>query len=336
MHHLFVVNPHSFLDEKELERILDRLSSSPVKGDIHISKYIREAVPFVRKYIRALKPEERVRVYSVGGDGILYDCLNGIMTSRPDAAELAILPFGANNDVMRTLAFQAGFTSHHPWGGFFDLFRDIDAQIEAPTTDIDVLKVGSHYALNICGLGIEAACTLAFRLWGKKAWKLSPSLHLYQQVVHPIFILGAVFSILSRKFASPYYHIDIDGEHREGYYSVIHITNGPSLGGEMTVTPEAKINDGILDSAFVQDTEARSPQKGNPFKRLKIMRDFIHGRGNRHPQDVHFYQARCFHIEASEAFLLNVDNEVFSETKVDIEVLPRALHLVWPEGWGNL
>ena len=78
MRHFFVVNPHSFRTQDGLSRILKDLEDGFSIGrgaeyKIYISRYPRDAVAAVHRYVSNVPPDETARVYAVGGDGILFD-----------------------------------------------------------------------------------------------------------------------------------------------------------------------------------------------------------------------------------------------------------------------
>jgi diacylglycerol kinase family enzyme len=111
---------------------------------IRLSRFPRNAIRTARQYITQAGPDTPVRVYAVGGDGILFDCLNGIIGLSN--AELAPVPYGHTNDFVR--AFGEGLE---------DTFRDIPLLASAPVIPTDILRCGSNYALNLCTVGLESA-----------------------------------------------------------------------------------------------------------------------------------------------------------------------------------
>jgi diacylglycerol kinase family enzyme len=92
-----------------------------------------------------VEPETPVRLYAVGGDGILFDCLNGLI-GLPKS-ELAAVPYGHTND-----DFMSAFGE-----GIRDVFRNIPLQAAVPFIATDILHYGGDYAMNLCIVGIESA-----------------------------------------------------------------------------------------------------------------------------------------------------------------------------------
>jgi diacylglycerol kinase family enzyme len=145
--HFFVINPKSFHNQKFLNAVISKFSiyfeeTNNDDFSIHVSNFPRDAIGAIRSYTKQLNPNDTVRVYAVGGDGILFDCLNGIM-GLP-YAELATVPYGHTNDFVR--AFGEGLQY---------LFRDIAVQATSRTILTDVLQCGNNYGLNLCTVGME-------------------------------------------------------------------------------------------------------------------------------------------------------------------------------------
>jgi len=102
--HLFILNPISFWNMWKQTQVLNRIQSffSTIDNNdyaIHISRFPRDAASFIPVFARALPKGTVLRVYAIGGDGILFDCLNGVMGI--ENAELASIPYGRTNDFIR-------------------------------------------------------------------------------------------------------------------------------------------------------------------------------------------------------------------------------------------
>jgi diacylglycerol kinase family enzyme len=142
MKHLFVINPVSFPKQSDMEAVIAEINRyfkvSDGEYHIHISRFPRDGIRFVRKYIEAAR-DEMVRVYAVGGDGIVFDCLNG-MSDQPNA-QLAIVPYGMYSDFLRV--FGEGSQVR-------DAFRDIETMATTGTMAVDVMSLGLRRTLSFC------------------------------------------------------------------------------------------------------------------------------------------------------------------------------------------
>lgn len=76
----------------------------------------------------AFKDDEKVTIFSVGGDGTLNEVVNGLANSK---AKLGLIPVGSGNDFYRT-------------------FKDFKGD------KIDLGKVNDRYFINVASLGLDA------------------------------------------------------------------------------------------------------------------------------------------------------------------------------------
>jgi diacylglycerol kinase family enzyme len=108
--HLFIINPMSFPQKQELQKIslsiekyfaAKKAAGHPAEYSIQISEFPRDAIIVIREYVQNLESGAALRVYSIGGDGTAFCCLNGIIGL--EGAELALIPYGVGNDFIRAL-----------------------------------------------------------------------------------------------------------------------------------------------------------------------------------------------------------------------------------------
>ena len=97
------------------------------------------------------------------------------------------------------------------------------------------------------------------------------------------------------------------------------VGNGRQCGGGYQVTPNAILNDGLLDVVAVHDVEV--PQLGSVLNELLNLT----AEGN---QFVTYQQVPAFSLESSRPLQVNLDGEPYRDTKFQFEVLPQALPFV--------
>lgn len=116
------------------------------------------------------------------------------------------------------------------------------------------------------------------------------------------------------------YRLTLDGEVLETTGALIAVGNNVSLGGGMKVTPEADLQDGLLDVLVVQ-----------ALSRVAFLRLFpsvFRGEHLRDPR-VAVHRARRIRIE-SDAVVAYADGERIAPLPIDVEVVPRALRVLVP------
>jgi diacylglycerol kinase family enzyme len=309
MDHLFIVNPGSFFKKAQMDRTVSDIKSyfegkSESNFSIHISRFPRDAVIVIRKYLMQTLPETRVRVYAVGGDGILFDCLNGMVGW--DNAELASMPCGKkkSNDFIRAFGDKN-----------VDLFKSLELQTTAPTIPIDLIYYGNNYSINLCSVGMESASMIQmadiqgrFRKW----------LTLFPSFYPLLFIIGGIISLFDQKLLYQYYEVDIDGEDYSGHYASINISNGPCCGGDKCIIPIAIPDDGLLDMLLYKSS--------GTLRMLLNINRYVHGKSR--AKDIILKRGRRISIRSLEPLRINMDGEVFFDTNISVEVVPGKVQFV--------
>ena len=321
MKHLFVINPRSFPVQTALDKVLKEIKDcfTDLEGEefsILTSRYPRNAISLIRKKIKEFRYGEKVRVYAVGGDGILYDCLNGIV-GLPNI-ELAAVPYGMANDFIR--AFGEDKKA---------MFRDIRLQVLSPTIETDVIRCGNNCALNFCTVGMESdAIRTSLNIYNQLPQKLRKFHNVNYFVYISLFYFGGFVSAFNKKVQRQYYKIDIDGKDFSGNYATISIANGPCYGGNMHPVITAMPDDGLLDVIFF---------KHKSFARTAtLITKFTKGEFRRYPNDFTLKRFKRIEIQSKDSLLVDIDGEVFFDTSLLVEIIPQAVKIVAPGGIGFL
>lgn len=118
------------------------------------------------------------------------------------------------------------------------------------------------------------------------------------------------------------YRLELDGVELVTRAMLVSVGNNVSLGGGMKVTPDALVDDGVLDVLVVQ-----------PLSRIAFLRIFPRVFKGTHTTDprVTIHRAKRIRIE-SDVAVGYADGERFASLPVDIEVVPGALRILAPAG----
>jgi len=312
MAHLFILNPISFWNMWKQTQVLNRIQSffNTIENNdyaIHISRFPRDAVGFIPAFAKTLPKETVLRVYAIGGDGILFDCLNGIMGI--ENAELASIPYGHTNDFIR------GFGKNEDV-----FFKRLALQYNAPTIPLDVIRCGNNYALNHCVIGIEAEIT---RSVGKIRERMQKGNSLSQWLarkLHILFYYFSVFSVITdNRLIHQQYELDIDGEKLSGVYLGFHIFNSPYINDWHPVN-NALPNDGIMDMII-----HRRQGRGWVIHMLPLL--FPRNKKTL-PKQFIYKRPRKINVNSNEILRIDLDGIIFFETGIEMELLPSALRFV--------
>jgi len=313
MTHLFILNPKSFWNMWKQTQVLNRIQSffSTIENTeytIHISRFPRDATGFIPTFAKKLPKDTVLRVYAIGGDGILFDCLNGIMGI--ENAELASIPYGHTNNFIR------GFGKNEDV-----FFKRLALQYNAPTIPLDIIRCGTNYALSHCIIGMEAEVIRSVERIREKMHK-NNSLSLWlARKLHMLLYYFSVFSVITdNEIMLQQYELDIDGEKLSGDYLGLHIYNSPYIHGSLHPVRNALPNDGILDMII--------PQGQGKYQVFRMLPLFLSGSKRTLPRHFIYKQLRKISVNSNKILRVNLDGIVFFETGLDLELLPSALRFV--------
>jgi diacylglycerol kinase family enzyme len=327
--HLFVINPRSFLTSRDINRVIAEIARCfgeplealqvPPEGispglptlyspespyAVHISRFPRDAIIVIRKYMALAGEETPVRVYAIGGDGVVFCCLNGI-AGLPNA-ELAVVPYGTGSDFVQS------------FGGkeLIPGMRNIAEQIKAPTIPGDIIDCGSMYALNACAVGLEPMSLLKAYPLLKACWKLRRRCIAFTDTILRVAGIAAMFDA---EIAGQRYRVRMDDEEIEGPLSIIHIANNPGYPINRSIIPEAVPDDGLLDMLVYRQF--------SPARILRRMPSYLKGRHAKFPNDYIYRRVRSVSVRSDRPLCITLDGEVFFDTSITVRVLHQAVRI---------
>jgi diacylglycerol kinase family enzyme len=315
--HLFIINPVSFQAEADINAFIAQVKNQfdqvvKAEYEIRISRFPRHAIRMVRQYITQAGPETPVRVYAVGGDGILFDCLNGIV-GLPNA-ELAPVPWGHNSDFVRAFG-----------EGMGEFFKDIPLLASAPVIPTDILHCGSNYALNLCIVGLESASVFKTIAMQRKLRDWPRFIRNNIRIYNFLYYLGGFMVMFDRKLLNQEYTISIDGKNLSGIYASVNIANGPCYGGDKSAVVTAVPDDGIMDVLMLNGLRT--------LRGLRLVLPYTHGHYDYFPDNTTLKRGRIISIRSRDPLMINLDGEVFLDTNITVELIPGAVKIAAP---GNL
>lgn len=349
----FVIINHSAARARAAWGVVRRaLEDAGVAFDAHEARAFGDARARTRD---ALKARYRT-VAVVGGDGTLSEVVNGFFEDAGDAARgvdesgadrrsppsainpeaaLALLPAGTGNDFARAVeghrasleSWIARLVAHCRAAGVAD---SRDARTTATTRAVDVLhgtvmttggvvsgataggSARSFLCLNAVTLGVGAEVAARVAAQGSLARALPGEAR---------FALAAAAGIARWRERRVRVRLD-DGEARELRTNLIAVVNSRFAGGGMMFSPEARVDDGLLDVV----TAAR-------LTRATLVREMarIHAGGHVSNPGVRIERGTRVRIEPvgeGDALPVEADGDVRGRTPLDLFVMPRALRVV--------
>jgi diacylglycerol kinase family enzyme len=280
---------------------------NPDECQLYISRCPRDAIGIIRKFMAPIPRDAAVRVYAAGGDGILFDCLNGIMGF--DNVELALMPYGMTNNFVQ--AFGKRQTPY---------FRDIRYQAGGTAVPTDVIRCKGRYALNFCTIGMVSDAILRAMQINRVLEQGGRVLRqIYYGLYRPVYYLGGLLAAFNRRITRQRYEINIDDEPVSGKFMNITIANGPCYGGGRRAAG-AVPDDGMLDICI-----------GKSASSLNIFRMVSSGaldRPQNYPAGFIVRRGKKISVKSDLPLFINMDGEVFFDNCFTAEIMPQAVKIV--------
>ena len=309
MRHFFVINPHSFRRKNDkLKQVLKDIENcfTGEKNYItYLSRYPRDAVAVIHRYMTKVPSGQTVRVYAVGGDGILFDCLNG-MIDFPNA-ELTAVPYGSSNDYVRAFGEKAN-----------ESFRNISQLCSAPSLPVDIINCGINYAINGVAFGLESQAVFN----ANSVFRLS-SLKWLRNFSGLVYKFGGIAAIINNEVRMQKYNVLLDGEDLSGNYCNISVSNTPCIGGNLISNPYAKPTDGLLNAVFAKS--------GSVFTVMFFFGDYTSGQ---YEKNKAFFgrKFKKMEIQSDVPIRAHLDGETFYTKDLKLEIMPSRIKFIVPQG----
>jgi len=238
----------------------------------------------------------------VGGDGMVNLGTNLVAGTK---VPLGIVPSGTGNDMARSLGL--------PFDNTEAAVVALGEALQHPPRVIDAARI--TYTDDATGMQAERwfACALSA---GFDA-TVNERANLMRHPKGPSRYIIAL-GIELAKLRPYHYTLTLDGTELVTQANLVSIGNGVSLGGGMKITPDAELDDGLLDVLIVK-----------PLSRLNFIRIFpsvFKGTHVRHPK-VSILRAKNVRIEG-DGVVVYADGERIGPAPVDVQIVPGALRVL--------
>lgn len=287
-----IVNPHA--GKKRGVQVanctLNRLQNAGHKIQIFQSTEAGE----LSSIAESLNQNDWDGVIVVGGDGSLFEVLNGLNASKFGISlPLAHIPAGTGNSYIRDM-------------GVFSMDDAIEAIIADQRSLVDLgaftCSSGSFRFINLLGAGFVANVALRarkYKIFGSQS-----------------YLLGVVEEVFHLKPVPIRLYIDDEIIEQEALF--VEICNSRFTGGAMMMAPSARINDGVLDVVIM-----------NPASKsrvLKLLPKIFSGAHVNAPE-IEVFRGKHIRLEADSPMNLNLDGETFGTTPLDVSVESQAIQI---------
>lgn len=299
----FIINPAAGSGKGKLalvEKITEVCEKLGERYLIHFTEANGEATVYAKKFCEE-NPEEDIRFYSCGGDGTLNEVANGVIGC--EKAQLAAIPAGTGNDFIKCFSDTENFA-------------DIERQLNAKPSKIDVIKFGAKYCMNLLNIGFDCNVVCQMNNIRKK-------IKVPNKLAYTFGLIKALFGKFGDKFS-----FSFDGEEPvEGQFLLSAFGNGQVYGGGYRATPIASLDDGLLDVCYVD--KVSRPKFISLIGRYK---SGDHVSVDNPVPVVHYKKCRKVSFFSEKPVGVCFDGEIELHDKIDIEIVPKAINFCIPDG----
>ena len=243
-------------------------------------------------------------VVAAGGDGTVHEVINGLMqVPEKDRPALGIVPLGSGNDFAHilgvpddpSLALQSCLAGQpHP-------------------LDVGSVRAGNdrlEYFNNTIGIGFDAVVTIRSR----KITAIQGFMMYFVATLQTIF----------QNFTPLDLHVETDQESWNQATIMLTLGNGPREGGGFIVTPDARLDDGVLNYCTIR--------KISRLTMLRLVPEVMKGTQARFKQ-VRMGTCRTMAIASQQPLYVHCDGEIFAGFGTDIRqltigILPNAIRFL--------
>ena len=292
---VLIVNPEA--GKHDSTEFISASASKLLSGipyEIRITEYPGHAAEIARSLCG-----DECRIYACGGDGTLNEVASGAV-GFPHA-EIGVYPSGSGNDYVK-------------YFGGADRFKNIRALMEAPGVDIDLMKIGGRYCVNVCNFGFDT--TVAKTMIKVKRKKIIGGKRAY--------VTGVVTALI--KAMKNDCIVTVDGEQlNDKKILLCTIANGNYVGGSFRCAPRSVNNDGLLEVCLIN--------KISRFRFVSLLGPYTAGEhldDEKFKDCIVYRRGKHIHVTAPEGFSMSVDGEIVDGTDFDIEVMPSAIRFALP------
>ena len=231
-------------------------------------------------------------VIAVGGDGTLFEVVNGLLQRNASVSiPVGQIPVGTGNSFIKDLGIES-------------VEDAVEKIVSGNLRKIDLGRFscsdGTYHFVNILGAGFVS--------------NVASRAHQYKKLGAFSYVLG-VFGELAALKATPF-RIDIDGETYEREAIFVEICNSRLTGGNMIMSPDSTLDDGLLDVVIVSKITRR--------KLLRLFPTLFKGT-HVNNESVEVIRGKHITVESAEPLGLNIDGETFGLTPLEIDVVPGAI-----------
>ena len=300
MKHIFIVNPTAGKSDstQNIYAMAERLRQEHgLDVQCILTKRQGHAVELARELC---KTGEELRFYACGGDGTVNEVANGIVGF--ENAAMTAIPVGTGNDFLKNFGAKAAE------------FVDAENLWNGQVFPLDAIDVNGRIALTIACSGLDARVAQDVHKYSERPLLDGKSSYVYALMVN--FIFKPIYN---------HWTVMLDDQIKEGDYALVSVCNGRYYGGGFMPVPEAKMNDGVLDTLVVD--------RVNHAGFVKMVNDYSKGNYRKFPKIIHHSTPSVIRIHSTKNDIDTcLDGECITNSDVVIRLADGKVNFFGPDG----
>jgi len=273
------------------------LPGTGLEFDVSLTEYPGHAIQLAHLAVA----EGYRTIVALGGDGTVNEIINGLCMGRgddprpADIVKLGVIPAGSGND----FAYAVGLPRN--------VNQSLDRLVAGNTRLVDLGRINDRFFAYGVGIGLDAQVNIE----SQKIRRLRGML-LY-------FI--ALLKVLVFRHRTYELEINIDGTQLKQQTLLMSVANGRRTAGAFLLTPNAKVDDGLLSLCIIA-----------PVSKLDMIRflPLVFKGYHTKLSAVKTFDARRVQVRSDSPLATHVDGEVFGlgERCFEFSLLPHSLRVI--------
>ena len=300
MRHIFIINPIAG-GRDSTPRIMGQARALQERHGADCQCILTRRPGHAMETCRALAESgEDLRFYACGGDGTVNEVANGIL-GFPNAA-MTCIPVGTGNDFLKNFGPE-----------MVARFCDPENLFDGPQFPLDAIDCNGRIALTIACSGIDAQIADTVHRYGK-----SPLLR-----GRGSYLASVAVNFLLRDLGHDW-TVTVDGETIRDSFALVSVCNGRHYGGGSTPVPQARMDDGVLETILVR--------RVGKLTFARLFPAYSAGEFWRFPDIARVVRAGTVRIRSEERIVTCLDGECLYSNDVTLALSAEKVNFFGPPG----
>ena len=300
MRHVFIINPTAG-KHSSAAMLMEKARRLREEQGLDCSCILTRSAGHAMETVRSIALEgDPVRFYACGGDGTINEVANGVIGL--DNAAMTCVPVGTGNDFLKNFGPDA-----------LPRFLDLDQLWDGPQFPLDAIDCNGRCCLTIACNGIDA--------------QVADSVHRYSGTPF-LNGRGSYLASVAMNFLfhgiGHHWTVTLDDETVEDDFALVSMCNGRHYGGGSTPVPQARMDDGVLETVLIK--------KVSRLTFARLFPAYSAGEASSLPQIARVVTARTVRIQSEEDIVTCLDGECFRSRDVTMTLAQGKVQFFAPPG----